>query len=274
MNIKIAVGLTSFALLASSAAFGQDCTPKHQITTVEEGFLTVAAPTFPPFSIPKGESDLSGIDGEIVKEIAARECLKIKVAPVEYATAVPYVVSGRADVAIGNYYRTAERNKVVNISAPLYLDQMGIYSKDGVDAISALEGRRVGTVQGYMWVNDMKKIMGDKLSLYNNYVALYQDMDAGRIDAALDGVAVGTAAQEGGTLKEVKIVVAQKDDRVGATVEPPQAGLPLSKDNSELLAAVDEIVNELHSSGRLVEILKEFGMPESTAAVGEPRLVQ
>lgn len=266
--------LMVIALFASSQAFAQDCTPQHEITTVNAGFLTVAAPTFPPFSVPQGDGGLTGIDGEIVNEIAARECLEVRVEQVEYATAVPYVISNRADVAIGNYYRTAERGKVVNLSAPLYLDQMGIYSKDGISSISDLVGRRVGTVQGYLWVSELQGILGSELTLYNNYVALYQDLDAGRIDVAIDGIAVGTAAQQEGALQGVEIKVAEPDERVRASVAPPQAGLPLTPGNEGLLTAVDEIIADLHATGRLAEIMVQFGMPESATDVGEPRLVE
>lgn len=274
MKYIVSTAITAISFLAAAQAYAQDCTPQHQVTTANAGFLTVAAPTFPPFSTPLSDGDLTGIDGEIVKEIAARECLKIRVEQVEYATAIPYVVSGRADVAIGNYYRTAERGKVVDMSAPLYVDQMGLFSKDGITKISELEGRRVGTVQGYLWVNELKNILGNNLSLYNNYVALYQDLEAGRIDVAIDGIAVGTAAQQGGALKDIKIEVAEQDERVGASVAPPQAGLPLAKGNEELLAAIDEVVADLHASGRLTEIMVQFGMPETATEVGEPRLVE
>ncbi|WOC14665.1 substrate-binding periplasmic protein [Pseudochrobactrum sp. MP213Fo] len=274
LSLALALGLAGTALAGTLAASAQDCTPMHKITTVEAGYLTVAAPTFPPFSIPKGEFDVTGVDGEIVKEIAARECLKIKVAPVEYATAIPFVLSGRADVAIGNYYRTDERSKAVNLSAPLYLDEMGLYSKEGVTTVAQLEGRNVGTVQGYLWVNELKTILGDKLSLYNNYIALYQDLEAGRIEIAIDGIAVGTAAQQGGALKGIQIKASEKDDRVQASVYPAQCGLPLSKNNPELLAAADDIVAELHKSGRIVEILGQFGLSPSAADVGEPRLIK
>jgi len=267
----LTAALASFGLAQAAAA--QDCTPQHQITTVKPGVLTVAAPTFPPFSIPNADGTLTGVDGEIVNEIARRECLKVEVAPVEYATAVPYVSSGRADVAIGDFYRTADRAKVVNISAPLYLDEMGLYSKDGVSSLDALAGRKVGTVQGYLWVDEMKKLLGNDLRLYNNYVALYQDLDAGRIDVGADGLAVGTAAQKGGALKGIQIKVAEPDERVATTIKPAQAGLPLSKDNPDLLTAVDEILADMHASGKIVEILGQFDLPASAADVGEARLV-
>ncbi|MBV2143425.1 transporter substrate-binding domain-containing protein [Falsochrobactrum sp. TDYN1] len=272
-KVGLFLGLASF-VFATTGVNAQDCTPKHQFKTVEQGFLTIAAPTFPPFSTPVSDSDITGVDGEIVKAIAAGECLKIKVAPVEYATAIPYVVSGRADIAIGNYYRTEERAKVVGISDPLYLDEMGIYSKDGVSKIADLVDRNVGTVQGYLWVNDLKAVLGSKLRLYNNYVALYQDLDTGRIDVGIDGVAVGTAAQKDGALQGIQIKVAEKDDRVKSSVEAAQSGLMLSKENTELMTAVNAGLAGIRSSGKLVEILKQFGLSESAADVGEARMVK
>ncbi len=49
---------------------------------------------------------------------------------------------------------------MLGLSAPLYLDVMGIISKPGYATVGELEGKRVGTVQGYLWVNDLKKVLG------------------------------------------------------------------------------------------------------------------
>ena len=75
-------------------------------------------------------------------------------------------------------------------------------------------------------------------------------------------------------MKGIQIKVAGKDERVQSSVYPAQAGLPLSKNNPDLLVAADDVVKELHKSGRMVEILKEFGLPESAADVGEARLIK
>lgn len=272
--MKTLAATLAAACLLGLPALAQDCTPQHEVTTVEKGFLTIAAPTFPPFSIPEGPNAVSGVDADVAKAIAAAECLQIKVAQVEYATAIPYVISGRADLAIGTYYRTEERAKVAALSAPIYLDQMGIFSKDGFDKVSDLEGRKVGTVQGYLWVDELKTLLGSNLSLYNNYVAMYQDLEAGRIEIGVDGYGVGSTAQRDGALKGIQIKVAEPDDRVGASVAPPQIGLPITLDNTALLAAADEVIAELHASGKMKEILQSYGLDPSAADVGEPRLVK
>jgi polar amino acid transport system substrate-binding protein len=59
---------------------------------------------------------------------------------------------------------------LVNLPDPLYLDQMGIISAGGVTSVSEMEGKKVRTVDGYLWVNDLQKVLGDSLRLYPSSV--------------------------------------------------------------------------------------------------------
>jgi polar amino acid transport system substrate-binding protein len=97
------------------------------------------------------------------------------------------VIAGKADLAVGSWNRTVKRTEVLGISAPIYLDPMGILSKDGIDTIEGMVGKKVGTVAGYLWVEEMQALFGDNLSVYPDAVALAQDLAAGRIDVAADG---------------------------------------------------------------------------------------
>lgn len=155
-------------LVSSQVALAQDCTPKHTFATIEEGTLTVAVTTYVPHSYLDDSGNMKGIDGDIAAEFAKRECLKVKAVAVDPAAAIQYVLSGQADIATGDWYRTAERAKVMNLSAPLYTDQMAIYSKNGFADVGDLEDKQVGTVQGYLWVTDLKTMLGSKLRLYPN----------------------------------------------------------------------------------------------------------
>ncbi|RYF49252.1 MAG: transporter substrate-binding domain-containing protein, partial [Cytophagaceae bacterium] len=165
------VALTAITFQVAAA----DCIPAHKFETLTPGVLTVAAWSFPPYSIPGSGTKLSGVDGEIIKLIAEKECLILKTTALDPAAVIQSVVAKRADVAIGDWYRTAERNKILGLTTPIYLDVMGIISKDGITKVADLEGKRVGTVQGYLWVTDLQKVYGDNLVLYPNPVAMAQD---------------------------------------------------------------------------------------------------
>ena len=58
------------------------------------------------------------------KAIAKAECLTMVPVVVDPAATIQYVLAGKADIAAGDWYRTAERAKVIGLSYPTYLDQI------------------------------------------------------------------------------------------------------------------------------------------------------
>nr|BFD41130.1 ABC transporter substrate-binding protein [Pseudomonas sp. FFPRI_1] len=260
-------------LLIGNGASAATCEPAHRFETLTPGVLSVAAWVFPPYSIPGPDNQLSGVDGEIIKLIAARECLQIKATVVDPAAVIQSVIARRADVAIGDWYRTAARNKVLGLSAPLYLDMMGIISAQGLSTPAQLEGKRVGTVQGYLWQADLQKLLGSQLVLYPNPVAMAQDLMAGRLEAAVDSYAVAMASQGKGAYPGQVVKVAEADARVQATLQPGQVAFPYSQRNSALGEALSANIQALHASGDIARILQQFGLSAEAAQVGEARLV-
>ena len=77
-----------------------DCTPAHEFETVSEGFLTVVPYEFMPYASVEGDK-LIGVDGEVVTEIAKRECLQIKIMQLPAASALESVATGRSDLVMG-----------------------------------------------------------------------------------------------------------------------------------------------------------------------------
>lgn len=273
------IGLTTTILLAASAlvvipAKAEECKPKHEVTTAEKGFLTVGAVPFAPFSIIDKDGNVQGIDADILREIAKMECLELKTLPTEAAAGIQTVVSGRADVSSGAWYRTKERTRVVDLSSPLYLDQMSIYTKDGITKIAELEGQTVGSVQGNLWVSDLQKVFGPDLKLYPTAVALHQDLMAGRIKAAFDGYSIGMDAIKNGALQGIEVKVAEPDERVRASKEAGQGTFPMNKKNKALGAAIDENIAALHVNGKIAEIVVKHGLDASAADTGAPRLIE
>jgi polar amino acid transport system substrate-binding protein len=273
-NVMIRKGVLGAALLMglSSAAFAEDCKPKHEFKTITPGTLTIAVTTYAPHSFMDESGKLKGLDGDIATEFAKRECLTVKPVAVDPAAAIQYVLSGQADITTGDWYRTAERAKVMNLSYPLYKDQMGLYSKDGAKTVEELVGKNVGTVQGYLWVTDAKKLLGAKLRLYPNSVNMHQDLASGRIDIGIDGYSTGAYAAKNGTLKDIK--VAQPDPRIRATKEAAQASLPYAKSATDFGAALDANIEEMHKDGTIAKILKSYGLDESAGDTGAPKLIE
>jgi polar amino acid transport system substrate-binding protein len=263
-------GCSSSATTAAPSTAG--CTPAHAgLTTVTGGKLTAAAPEFAPFATLTGGT-ASGIDIEIVQAIAELECLTPDYVQVEYSAAVPAVQSGRADVAVGDYYRTTSRAEIVGLTDPMYYDGMGIISKDGVTDLPTILTRKVGTVDGYLWVADLKKVVGDQLKVYKSNVEMWADLKAGRIEIGIDSIPVGELHAKDNPGWTVG--TAQADSRIGASEKPAQAGLPYTKDNAALGTALNEDIVKLRTSGKLAAIFTKYGVDPKETEVKDSYLLQ
>lgn len=263
----------AIAALGFAPALAQDCA--NPVTTIEPGKLTVAVYDYPPFNVVGADGSVSGIDPAIAEAVAKDNCLEFVPVVMEPSATVQAVIAGKADIAIGSWNRTAKRAEVLGIGAPIYLDPMGIMSKEGIDTIEGLIGKKVGTVTGYLWVEEMQALFGDNLSLYPNAVALAQDLSAGRIDVATDAYnyAVYTK-QNAGAYEGIEIKLAQPDERITASVKAPQTGFLYTKGNDSLGAAIDATVARLVAEGAVEKAIVEAGYDARVAETGEPWLVE
>lgn len=269
----LAVSLTASATACSRNAeptVAPDCKPQREFTTVEQGKLTVGITEIPPYGYTK-DGQPAGADVELIKDFAADNCLELKPVALAYSAAVPSVQNKRIDLTVGDWYRTAARSEIVNLTAPIYLDEFGVISPEGITSVEDLRGKNVGTVDGYLWVNDLRTMLGSQLKVYPSSVELKQDLESGRIDVGVD--AYGTALYNFPEGAEFKVTTVKPDPQVQATVEPAQTAFPYTKDNPDLGKALDATIEEKRKSGELVEILKANGLPESSAEVDEPRLI-
>lgn len=269
MGMKLATVILCFGALGAGAAMAQECTPKHAFDTVAKGKLTVALTNTPPYSLEK-DGAISGIDGDLVKLFAKENCLDIAYEIFTYPAAVSAVQSDRADIAIGGFYRTAAREKVVSLSTPAYLDQLAVASVEGYDTVEQLVGAKVGTVEGYAWVTEMEDTF-EGSGTYPSSLNLAQDLQAGRIQAALEGFGAAVVLNKD---TDVKVKLLKPDDRITATTNASQTSFLLPKSNDGFAKAVNATLDEQRSQGVIGKTLQEYGLDSSAADVGEGRVIQ
>ncbi len=270
MNLKLQA-FTALALttaLGLGAAAAQECKPNHEFKTISAGKLTVALTNTAPYSLEKN-SAISGIDGDLVTRFAKENCLEITYEIFTYPGAVSAVQTHRADIALGGFYRTAARDKVVTLSAPVYLDQLSVASAEGYDTVDELMGKKVGTVEGYLWVQDMETLF-EGSGTYPSSLNLAQDLHAGRIDVALDGFGAAVIQNEG---KDIKVRLLKEDPRISATMNPSQTSFLLDKSNEDFIKAVNETLETYRKEGVIAEALTAYGLDKSAAEVGESRVI-
>lgn len=248
---------------ASTGAKADACEAKFNFEPSKAGVLTVALTNTPPYSV---ENDgVAGIDGDLLKKFSKDNCLKIEYEIFSYPAAVSAVQTGRADIAIGGFYRTAARAKVVALSNAVYLDQVSVASSKGFETVDQLKGKRVGTVEGYSWVSDLEKLY-ENVKTYPSSLNLAQDIQAGRIDAGIEGFGAAVNLSKG---TDVKVKLYQPDPRVKATTLPTQTAFLMSNSNAALVNAINESLEEYRKAGVIADILSSYGLPASAADVGD-----
>jgi polar amino acid transport system substrate-binding protein len=257
----------------TSQAVPSDCKPLHSFNTISKGTLTVATYDFAPHMIVDGDT-ISGVEGDLLNEIAKRECLTVSLQSAGGAgAAVPSVQAGRADLAAGDWWRTEARSKIVALSDPVYLDQGALVSKKGYTTVAELDGKKIGSVAGNLWNDGFAKVFGDNFSVYQDPEAVFSDLAAGRIDAVIDSVGATTARFQKTPIEGAKIVPLQPDPRIPATAHPGQLNWPTSLDNPDLTKALNEDIATLRSDGTIAKTLEKYGMDSSAAQVGAPNML-
>lgn len=252
------------------AGGGSDCTPAHNdLKTIAPGELTVASYDYAPATILDGDM-LTGMEGDLINEIAKLECLKVTVTTSGGAGAViPSVQSKRADLGSGNWLRTKERTKIVYMSTPLWSDPQAIVSTTGVTS-DDLEGKVVGSVAGNLWNESMQKWLGDKFKIYQDDESIYGDLKAGRIDALVASSASANFRFQDAPIEGAQVINVKPNPNVPQFAAVGQVMLPSSLDNDALGKALDEDIQKLREDGTIKKLLEKYGIEPSVGEPGSP----
>ena len=270
-----AAGVLGLTLTGCSGGGGggtdiaDDCEPAHSgLSTVSDGELTVGISDMPPLVIPEGEGGFDGLDADIIKGFAEAECLPINPVTVGATAAVTSVEQERVDTSLGGWSRTAERDEILALSDPMYLDGVIVAAPKEYSNWDEIEGLKIGAVQGYVVQGELEKAFPGQVTTYPEPTLLAEDLKSGRIDVAVD-----VSSSVNYYSDDATISVLEPDERLATTVEPIQTGLPFSKDNPELRDAFNDYIHELHDAGDMPELLEKWNIDPSMADVGEPRLI-
>ena len=265
LSAATALGLASIALAgcatsASGSAVGADCTPAHEgLTTYTDGVLTVGVPENLPYTQTEG-TDASGLEIDLIKQIAEAECLGVAFVPITYANGIPMISEQqKTDLISGGWYVTEARAEQVGFTTATFYDTMGIISADGASTVEELETiGAVGSGAGFSWEADVSAILGDEFKTYPGTIEMKQDLLNGRIQAALDGYAVAVAAYAD---TDFTVEPVEVDDRVAITTEMPRIAFPIAKENTELIAAISALIDEYREDGTLADLLADYDLP-------------
>lgn len=225
------------------------------VPTVTEGKLIMATNAyFPPYEYYEG-NEVVGIDAEIAEAIADKLGLELEIADMEFDSIITAVQTGKADMGLAGMTVTPERQENINFSQSYATGIQSVIVKEGSDiaTIDDLQGKKIGvqlSTTGDIYATD--DFGADNVEQFNKgndaVMALVQNkIDAVIIDnqPALSYV----AANEG--LKILETSYAEEE-----------YAACISKDNAELLEAVDGALEELKADGTIQAILDKYIVTE------------
>lgn len=244
----------------------QSCKPAHSVKTLEKGKLIVSVYVTPPYTVKEGNT-YGGVDGDLIKKLAAMECLQVDMREIAAAGLVQSVQSKRADTALGGIYRTPERAELLELTSTAYYDGMVLLGKKDYKTVADLTGKTVGSIQGYLWTADLQKALEqNSVKIYMASDGMINDVKNGRLDAAVltTAEAAYRAAQDPSA--GFKINQIATDPRIADSQHSGEVIYPITKGNTALVQAFSADIAALLKDGTVAGILKRNGMSEASAA--------
>ena len=257
MKKLLAVVLT-VAMVFAFTACGGGSTDENGLSTVEAGKLHMATnAAFPPYEMTNDNGGFEGIDIEIAEKIAAKLGLELVVDDMDFSSVLTAVQGGKADIAMAGLTVTPDRQKNVDFTDSYATGvQVVIVPEDSdiktVDDLAndKMIGTQEGTT-GYIYCSDTPENGGygeDHVIAYTNGATAIQALLAGKVNAVVidsQPAKEFVAANKG--LKILDTEYVKEDYAIG-----------VSKDNPELLEAVNNALKELIEDGTVQEILDKY----------------
>ncbi len=251
-------------LSALCGAFFGNPAMAQSVPTVEAGAFTIAfSGDMPGTGFQDGA--MIGYDGEILQRVAGALKLKVKPALMEWSGTIASVQSKRVDIMAGTMGWTEQRSKIMTLSDPIHYFKNGITQSDKTNwsRLKDLENRKVGTITGFSFIPELRKIAGLQLSLYDTSDAAVRDLLAGRIDAVIgDPPVVQYAISRNPQWKLKFNAFADQSPDFPLLTGLGQVVFGMHKDNPELARAVNAEIAKLWAGCELRKIGAAYGLTQ------------
>jgi len=210
-------------------------------------------PGWRPFSF-FDDTGWQGLDAELTREIARRLQLAVQPDPVGYDALYDALHLKRDDIAVSAVVVDPARTATIAYSAA-YFDagiHMVVFDNPAIRRPQDLEGRRVAVALG----SDADRVARYWERRLANLRRITTDDEAG-------AVAVARAGRADAALVEAWVALRETRDLAGngaalVSVEPRLYAIAVRRDNSRLLAALNQALSDMHADGALRKLIDRW----------------
>lgn len=236
--------LISATLIASGLSLAHADT----LSNIEKsGVIRIAVPQdFPPFGSLGSDLKLQGYDIDMANLIAHELKAKVELIPVTSTNRIPYLTTGKADIVISSLGKNAEREKVIDFSAPYVPFVKSVFGPEEakISKPADLAGKVVGVTRG-----STEDLALTKIAPATTVIKRFEDNNA-TISSYLTGqvqlVTLGNIVAN-----SVNAMTKLRRLSPKMTVEDTPCYVGLAKGETAMLAKVNEIISKAKKDGRL-----------------------
>lgn len=208
---------------------------------------------YPPYESvdAKGSGEIVGLDIDVAKYITSQLGYELEIANMDFNGLIAALQTGRVDFVMSAMSATEERKQSIDFSDTYYAARNTIVSKKGapLETEASLSGKRVGTQLGSTQDLYAATIEGAVLKKLNKIPDLIQELNSGRIDAAIVEDAVAVEMTNSNPELVMNFLPAESADNGYAIAFPKQ---------SPIVAEFNGVLAEMKDNGKLDEIVQQW----------------
>ena len=208
---------------------------------------------------PTRPEQLIGFEVELADALAAQLGFKARMVQNQWDQLVPALERGNFDLILNGLEITPENQQRITFARPYYAYAQQIVTRVGttnLTKLADLRGRPVGVLSGTAAQRLVEAFGGVDVRIYPGNVENFQDMKAGRIEAAVLDLPIA-------------LFYVREDPEfqlAGEPFAPGYYGIGVREADKTLLAALDEAISRLITDGTLERILRKYGIWDARQA--------
>ena len=231
----------------------------------KSGVLVVGSSNDAPFAyIDAKTNEFSGVDSDIIKEIARRLGVKkVEMKQIPFENLLISLDNGSVDMVTDAMYIKPERLQKALFTNIWYTEAEAVVVKKESDikSKSDLKDKVIGGQKGMTFLELADKWKNDGIvkdvKVFNSQSELMMAVNTGKIDACVtDGIVAAYTLKQNSSL----------DLRILSPYEPEASGkigAAVRFADKDLLDAVNTELEKMRNDGTLKKILEKYGLPES-----------
>lgn len=248
--------LSSWAQTATANAAGEP-------TEAAKKLVMGTSPDYPPYESvdAKRNGEIVGMDIDIARYIAERLGYELEIASMDFNGLIAALQAGRVDFVMSGMSVTEERQQSVTFSDSYYTARNTIVSRkeNAYETAQQLSGKLVGAQLGSIQDLFAETIEGAALKKLNKIADLIQELNSGRMDAAIVEDAVAIEMVRANPDLVLSFLPAGEKDNGYAIAFPKQTGL---------VGDFNRVLDQMKADGQLQQIVEKWFEEKEAVSTG------